>query len=35
MVNERCSICEKHENRVDIVFQDSMLSVSHMVRHPE
>jgi histidine triad (HIT) family protein len=35
MENEKCFICEKHENGVDIVFQDSMVSVSHMVRHPD
>jgi len=35
VVNEKCFICEKHENGVDIVFQDSMVSVSHMIRHPD
>lgn len=35
MKNEECLICEKHKNDVDIVFQDSIVSVSHIVRHPE
>ena len=35
MENEKCLICEKHNNGVDIVFQDSMVAVSHLVRHPD
>lgn len=35
MENEKCFICEKHKKGIDIVFQDSMVSVSHMVRHPD
>ena len=31
--NEKCFVCEKHEKGVDIVFQDSMVSVSHVVRN--
>lgn len=31
--NEKCFICEKHNNGTDIVFQDSLVSVSHLVRH--
>lgn len=32
MENEKCFICEKHNNGTDIVFQDSLVSVSHLVR---
>lgn len=35
MENEKCFICEKHIKGIDIVFQDSLVSVSHMVRHPD
>ena len=35
MGDEKCFICEKHKNVVDIVFQDSMVSVSHMVRRSD
>jgi histidine triad (HIT) family protein len=35
MDNEKCFICEKYEDDVDIVFQDFMVSVSHLVRHPD
>lgn len=35
MENQKCYICEKHKNSADIVFQDSVVSVSHMVRHSD
>ena len=34
MENGNCLICEKHKLGVDIVFQNNLVSVSHMVRHP-
>lgn len=30
-----CIICAKQANSPDIVWQDEMVSVSHMVRHPD
>lgn len=31
-MSKECLICKKHQNDVDIVYQDDMVSVSHMVR---
>ncbi|WMJ76178.1 MULTISPECIES: hypothetical protein [unclassified Sedimentibacter] len=33
--NKKCIICEKYNKGVDIVYQDSSVSISHMVRHTD
>ncbi len=32
---DKCRICEKHENNIDVVYENDLISISHYIRQPE
>jgi len=35
MDEEKCLICNKHKESADIVFRDDIVSISHLIQHPD